>query len=403
MTRSLWTAKLLVIAALGIAQASFASNEPTVSALVGANLKAGSEQLTEKNFSAALQLFKKGLQAAELTEFEKFSYHRLMLGAAFGSADYAQALNSAELVIASPFLTASEVPYVQQILLNSSLQLKDFNKAYALLNQLVSKDPGNQQHLSMRTKAAYFGKMFDKAIVAAREEIDSNNKANKTPSEDTLKILADSAANRGDDGLYLEGLMMLVQHFPNPDYWSDLLYRKQAQGVFKTLGDLHFYRLMYASDAWKDPGEFVDAAEAFIKAGFPREAQLMLEKGKEKGMLPSPQLGKIIDEKVRQVSALVKQDQQSLKLIVDGSSAKGDVLVSNGYNLVLYNESQTGLGMMQQGIAKGVKNHFLANLMLGEAAWLAGDKVLAKAQFDSIRSKPVEGEVAMLWLLKFSK
>ena len=397
-----WTAKLVLTALLGIAQTSWADQELTVSTQVGAQLKAGSEQLAGKNFTAALQVFQKGLSAADLTEFEKFSYHRLMVGAAFGSTDYVQALASAELVLASQFLDASEAPYLQQTLLNSSLKLKNFNKAYTALNQWISKDPGNLQYVNMRTKVAYSGQMFDKAVLAAKAEIETSRKVNQKPGEDTLKILADSASNLEDEDLYLEGLKLLVEYYPTPDYWSDLLYRKQAQGVFKTVGDLHFYRLMAASDAWKDPGEFIDAAEAFIKAGYPREAQLTLQAGKNKGMLPSPQLGKIFDDKFRQVEALVKQDQLSLKQLANMSSAKGDGLVSNGHNLVLYGEHQTGLGMMQQGIAKGVKNDFLANLALGEAAWLAGEKDLARSQFNSIKLQQVEGEVAVMWLLKLS-
>lgn len=403
MNGSRWIARLVLLGLLGVSQVSWASKEPTVSAQVGAQLKAGSEQLTGKNFSAALQVFQKGLAAGELTEFEKFSYQRLMVGAAFGAGNYVQAVSSAEHVLASQYLAAAEVPYLQQTLLNSCLKLKDFKKAYAVLNQLISKDADNLQHLGMRTKVAYSGQMFELAVMSAKTELEASRKANKTPSEDTLKILADSASNLGDESLYLEGLMELVQHYPTPDYWSDLLYRKQAQGVFKTVGDLHFYRLMSASDAWKDPGEFIDAAEAFIKAGFPREAQLVLQSGKDKGMLPNPQLNKLFQDKVRQVDTLVKQDQLSLKQAVNASSSKGDGLVSNGYNLVLYGEGRTGLGMMQQGIAKGVKNQGLANLALGEAAWLAGQKDLAKSQFDSIRLTPVEGEVATMWLLNFSK
>lgn len=403
MNRSRWIARLVLIGMLGVSQTSWASKEPTVSAQVGAQLKAGSEQLAGRNFAAALQVFQKGLTTPELTEFEKFSYQRLLVGAAFGAGNFVQAVTAAEHVLTSQYLAPAEVPYLQQTVLNSCLKLKDFNKAHALLNQWISKDPDNLQHLSMRTKVAYSGQMFDKAVLAAKAEIETSRKGNKRPDEDTLKILADSASNLGDDRLYLEGLTMLVEYYPTPDYWSDLLYRKQAQGVFKTAGDLHFYRLMSASDAWKDPGEFIDAAEAFIKAGFPREAQLTLQAGKNKGMLPNTQLGKLFEDKVRQVDSLVKQDQLSLKQLANVSSAKGDGLVSNGHNLVLYGDAQSGLGIMKQGIAKGVKNEFLANLALGEAAWLAGEKDLARSQFDSIRLKTVEGEIATLWLLKFSK
>lgn len=393
---------IALVAMLGVSSAAWSANENTVSAQVGTSLKAGSEQLSAKDYPAALQTLRTGLAATGLSDFEKFSYNRLMVGAAFGAGDYAQAAASAELVLSSPFLDPAESTYLQQTLLNSALQLKDYNKAGVALTALLSKDSTNPQMMQLRTKVAYFGKEFEVARKSAKAEIDAAEKAGSAPAEETLKIYADSASNLGDEKGYTEGLKYLTRYYPTADYWSDLLYRTQEQGAFKATGDLHFYRLLFAADAWKDSGEFIDAAEAFIKAGFPLEAQAALKAGKEKGMLPTPELAKLYKEKVAQVDGLVKQDLALLKKVTIQGKDSGMGLVSNGYNLVLAGDSATGLGMIQEGLSKGVKNEALARLTLGEGAWLSGNPDLSKQQFEAIQANAEMKLVAELWLIKLA-
>ena len=82
------------------------------------------------------------------------------------------------------------------------------------------------------------------------------------------------------------------------------------------------------------------------------------------------------------------------------SSKTGDALVSVGMNNVFSGQAAKGVGLIQQGIAKGgLKRPEDAKLHLGIGQLAAGDKAKAQATFKSVQGTDGTADLARLWAL----
>lgn len=389
---------------------------PEVGPAVGAVLKLASEQLGAQKYGHAAAGLRAALGTAGLTEFEVFSIHRMLIGAELGNQQYAQVVQSGQVVLPSPFLKDSEKSYVRQSMIAAQFKLGKFADAAQLAQDGLKATPQDLGLLDLRLKAFYLAKDYKSATNAAEDYLKAN--AGNKPSEDILKIYAHSASEIDSNSQYSSALMQLVQHYPSADYWSDLLYRKNASGVFKSVGEIQFYRLLMATQAFKDPGELIDASELAIKAGFPLEAKAYLDLGVKNGMLPTKELQKVYDDKRKLIASLVQQDAAALELKnaqkAQGKSATSSAtskavkpkppsaLMAEGYNLVLQGELDSGLQSLESvvGQTQGKPDAVIARLTYALALRQASKNQEAVAEFKLLKSQAPD--LAQLWLTVFN-
>lgn len=382
--------------------------EPTVSAAVGAVLKTGLEQLSAQKAIEALQTFKTGLSGSGLSEFEVFALHRGMLAAAGQAGQWAQSLDSARVVMASPFAKAAEVLAAQQSTFQAYFKLNRYADAQRFAVELLKANPTDLNNLDMRLKSAYLGKDYAASVLAAQGYVQALEAKATKPSEETLKIYAHSAAEAGQKPAYRSALKLLLQYYPSVDYWSDMLYGLNEAGGFAKTGEIHFYRLLQASQSFKDPGELIDAAELAILAGFPLEAKSYLKLSAKPGLGPTAELKALFADKNRQVDKLIEQDaQQSAKI---GKAVS--LSIAQSYNLVLQGQVESGLQSMQtvlgqmdeKGKTKASSGSSLAPASLARlnyawALWVAGKRTQAAQEFNTLSAQPELKPIAELWAI----
>lgn len=372
---------------------------PTVGAAVGAVLKQASENLGAQKPGPAAAALKAALNTPGLTDFELFSIHRMLIGAEFGNQQFAQVIESGKLVMASPYLIDAEKPSVRQSMISASFKLSKFAEASLLAEDDLKLNPQDAGLLDLRLKSYYLAKNYAAAVHAAEDylKLASGNK----PSEDILKIYAHSASEIDSSSQYNAALMALVQHYPNPDYWSDLLYRKNASGVFQKVGEIQFYRLLQAANAFKDPGELIDAAELAIKAGFPLEANGYLDAGVQSGLLPKPELQKIYNDKRKQIAGLIQQDAAAPRT-KSGKPKPPLASAAEAYNLVLQGQVDLGLELLQTALkqVQGRPEAGLIRLNYAVSLYKAGKREDAVREFTLLKSD--SPELANLWLSVFN-
>lgn len=396
---------LTVCLTLALGAGYAAAADETVSAVVGAVLKSSSEQMSQKQYAQATATLQAGLQVKGLSEFEKFSHDRLLVGAASGSQAYSVVLDATARVLASPYLKASEKQGVLQARLNAQLNTKLFGGAASTLEQLLKDQAHNLQYLNLRSQAYYFDKQYDKSLMSAKAEWLALEAQQQKPPEDLFKLMADSAQALNNEADYLMALHALVKFYPNADYWSDLIYRSQASGAFKAAGDLHFYRLLQAASAFKDAGEYLDAAEAYIKAGFALEAERVLKLAETLNVLPNKELGTLYSDKRKQVAGLVAQDRQnvsSAKINASNKPKTPEARLAVAYNQVLMGEATTGLVQINQAVLEPtLKSRGLGLLVLAQAQREAAQPDKARETFLQLKQDPQFALLADLWLKLF--
>ncbi|MFN4328806.1 MAG: hypothetical protein ACK4FF_08015 [Limnobacter sp.] len=384
-------ASLLLIALL--AGPAFAGNEPTVGPAVGKALKSAVEQLGGKQYSAASAGLMAALQAESLTAFERFSLNRLLVGAALGDKQYAVAVKSAREVLGSAFLNEQERGTVQQSLLAALMKQGQFQELAQACTQFLERNPADVSLLELRLKANYLGKQYTQAIQSALPLLNVLERQQATPSEEMLKLLAASASEATDWAMYQNALRKLVKHYPNAEYWSDLLYRSQADGAFKAVGDLQFYRLLRATRSYRDSGEFIDAADAAIKAGYPLEAAQFLDLGVAMGLLPHADVKDAYADRRKQVEKLLALEAKQ----PSGKAKSPLAMVANGYNEVLAGRVDAGLKSMSEGVAVGVPSVVRVNYAVAQA--MVGQHEQARAEMARLLTDAQCGKLAELWLL----
>lgn len=388
------------------------AQDATVGATVGAALKQASENLGSKKYGLASSGLRAALGTSGLSEFERFSIHRMLIAAESGDQQFAQVVQSGQLVLSSPFLKEAEKPYIRQSMIAAYFKLSKFAEAAQLAQEGLKSAPQDLGLLDLRVKAYYLGKDYRAATNAAEEYLKGS--AGNKPSEDILKIYAHSASEIDSESQYISALMGLVQYYPSADYWSDLLYRKNTSGAFKAVGEIQFYRLLQATKAFKDPGEMIDAAELAIKAGFPLEAQGYLDVGVQSGLLPNKELQTVYNDKRKLIASLIQQDSAALEAkrsskagakpgpAKNAKPKSAAAWMAEGYNLVLQGELDSGLQSLQTALAQsqGKPEQAVTRLNYALALHKAGKTDEAIREFTQLKGDAPE--VARLWLMIFN-
>jgi len=232
--------------------------------------------------------------------------------------------------------------------------------------------------------------------------IEADEAAGKAPSEEQLKLLGYCQVKQNDDAGYLKTLERLVTHHPKTDYWADLLGRLQRKPGFADRLQLDVFRLARQAGTLEDASEVMDMAQLALLAGLPGEASAVVEEGHAKGVLgkgPGSERHQRLRDNARKLAA---DDQRQLAASeAQAQSAKdGGGLVTLGQAVLGYGQTDKGLALMAQGIAKGVQRHpDDARLHQGVALLTHGQRAQAEPILRGLQGNDGSADIGRLWLL----
>jgi tetratricopeptide (TPR) repeat protein len=194
----------------------------------------------------------------------------------------------------------------------------------------------------------------------------------------------------------------LVQYYPEPDYWSQLLFNLRAQISNSDADTLQTYRLMTEVDVLKTPGDYNEMAQLALEAGSPGEAQSVLEKGFSKNVFSD----KLTEDRNKRLLENAKKaaatDQATLPKLVQeaDASSSGAKNVGVGIAYLGYGQYDKAADEINKGLTKGgVKDEAQARLLLGIAQLKGGHKDDAVKTFHAVKGDPVLERLANLWTL----
>eukprot|EP00456_Euglypha_rotunda_P010321 TRINITY_DN12572_c0_g1_i7.p1 TRINITY_DN12572_c0_g1~~TRINITY_DN12572_c0_g1_i7.p1 ORF type:complete len:162 (-),score=27.67 TRINITY_DN12572_c0_g1_i7:189-674(-) len=150
-------------------------------------------------------------------------------------------------------------------------------------------------------------------------------------------------------------------------------------------------------------GDYMEAAQLALQAGYPAEAKAFVDEGYAKKLLGD---GPDASRHQRLKDLIAKKLVEDQATLAEGEKAAaaqptGDALVATGFNLVTYGQSDKGLQLMQQGIAKGgLKAADQAKLHLGVAQIFAGKKADAAKTFAGVGGTDGSKSLARLWAIQ---
>jgi lipopolysaccharide biosynthesis regulator YciM len=349
--------------------------------------------LTKKQYPEAAEKIN-ALNAFERkTPFEQFQIDRLSAILAAGSKNTQLLAMSFDSMIKSGYLSKPEILKFTEGAAGTYFNEKQYAKAKEWIGRYLELDDSSTEMQELLARTLYLQEDYTGAIQEINRQIQHEDAANKIPSYDKLYLLISAYLKLKDMDGYTKVLERMVAHYPKKEYWADLIYRLPNKPGFSDRLRLDYYRLLLATDTME---------ELFLLAGLPAEAKKVVDAGYAANMLGTGKDAakhKLLRDKVN------KQAADDLKSLDAGeatakASKNGIGLVNTGYNFVINGQADRGIGLMEQGIAKGgLKAPEEAKLHLGMAYLQAGNKPKASEIFKSIQSADGSADIGKFWLL----
>ncbi|WP_374526188.1 tetratricopeptide repeat protein [Sphingopyxis sp.] len=344
--------------------------------------------------AAALQAAVAEGQAAASTNDDKYfvGFYTLQLGI----------LNKDEALQAQGLDTALDsglVPPADAGLYNFysgrfAYQKKDFPKAITRFEAAKAAGSTEASLPDLLMDSYLQGGQIDQGLAVAKAGIEAAHAAGRIASEDLYVRPAKAlqAAKRTDDLLDL--LTLRVRDYPQPQIWRNTLYiLLQQVGGDKDM-NLDILRLMRATGAMTDRGEYLEYAALATEAGYPGEVVAVINEGLAKNVFPKsdarfgPLLASQTDRANADRSALIA-DAGKPVTAANAKAARGtaDALVGIG-------EYAKAIPIYEAIAATDP----VAQYRLGVAQALAGQSDAAAASFAKVQGN--RARLAKLWTIR---
>ncbi|GAA0756353.1 hypothetical protein GCM10009107_34680 [Ideonella azotifigens] len=332
---------------------------------------------------------------------EQLMVDRMRGAAAQRAGDNATAARSFEAAMASGKLSQAEQAQMAESIAFAYSQLKDNAKAGQWAQKAVSLG-GNSPQLK-QLQAYLQGQSGDYNAIAkdAAAAVSAAEQGGRKPDEGDLLRLADAYQHTNNAAGQSAVLEKLLAYYPKKEYWAAALGRlPRKPGFSNDRYSLDLLRLRLATGNLSKADDYMEMAQLALQAGFPSEGKMVVEKGIAAGVLGT---GPEAARHKRLEDLAIKQEAEGKAgLDKDVAEAKdGNAMVLVGTQLVSFGQTDKGIALIEQGIAKDqLKRPDDAKLRLGLALLHSGkNKAKATQTLRSVQGNDGAADIARLWAL----
>lgn len=368
---------------------------------VGKPLQQASELLRAGKAREAMAKVREAEGAGNKSGAEQLMIDRMKGVAAQRAGDNGAAIQAFEAVF--PRVSGGEAAQVAESLAFAYSQAKDWGKTSQWIQKAQSLGGGSAQ---LKQLQAYVqGQSGDYSAIArdAAAAVSNAEQGGRRPEEGDLLRLADAQARTGNTAGQAATLEKLIAYYPKKDYWGIYLARLQRKSGFSDRFALEIMRLKLATGLITKTEEFMEMSQLALQAGYPAEGKDIVDKGFAAGALGTGAEA----ERHKRLRDLAYKQEADGKLSIDGRATaaaalkEGNDLVQIGYAYVTMGQGDKGIGLIEQGIAKGgLKRPEDAKLRLG-VAMLKSGKAKAKAvqMLRSVQGTDGAADLGRVWAL----
>ncbi|WP_428394464.1 hypothetical protein [Lichenicoccus sp.] len=374
---------------------------------VGKPLEKAKELAAQKDFSGAMAQIDDAEHARHKTAEENFVIEEMRASVAQQSGDYKTAIAADDELLNTGKLGRADQQRLLMAEASSNYQLHDYAgtiKAIDRYQQAGGTDPSLTQ---LKIQCYYLLKDYPHAAAEQSAQIEAEIKANKVPPEQQLQLLASCQIQTKDAAGLTRTMTHLVEYYPKPDYWAQLLHGLRADPNVPDRLEFDVDRLRLAVGLLTSTADFMDMTERAVQDGLPAHALAIMNRGYATGALGT---GSEAPREAR-LKALVEHTIASRKasLAADITAARKsndpNALLSVGYTATDLGENAQGIAqgiaMMREAITRGgLVAPYDAMLHLGLAYLDANDKASGIAALRAVGGGGPAEELAHLWLLR---
>ena len=398
MMKALPSLPSLVLAACCAAVVTTAAAQG-MRAEIGKPLQQAAEYIKAGKGREALAKVREAEAVPNRTPAEQLTIDRMKAAAAQRAGDNATAVQALEAI--HPKTSGAEAGQIAEQIASAYAQLRNVPKAQEWATK--AQQAGNNSATLKQLQSYLQGASGDYAAIAkdAGAAVAAAEQAGRKPEEGDLLRLADAQQRTNNTAGQVATLEKLLAYYPKKDYWNAYLGRLPRKPNFGDRFGLDVLRLRLANGLLTKGEDFMEMAQLTMQVGLPAEGLRIVEQGFKSGALGT---GPEADRHKRLRDLAIKKTEEA-KASIAGQATEaaaqktGDDLVKVGYAYVSLGEADKGIGLIEQGIAKGgLKRPEDAKLRLGMAQ-LQRNKAKAVQTLRSVSGNDGASDIARLWII----
>lgn len=347
------------------------------------------------NYKGALTKIDQAAAVPGKTPYESTVIEEMRGAAAAAAGDSAVAAQAYETLLSSGHLAGADEQRTTAALAGIYFQQKNYAQA-AKTAQRYLKAGGNDPDMhTLLVQSYYLSNDCASVVSLLKPAVDAQVHAGHAPDESQLQLLGTCAQRVKDDATYRSTLEKLVAYHPKQSYWDDLFSAIRNKPGYASTLDIDTYRLRRATGSLTSADDYMEMTQLAIVAGITAEGKQVIDQGFTSGVLGhDPQA-----DREKRLQALAAKRAQA-----PADPANPVAPVDVAFNEVFAGQAKQGLAGMEAAIAKGGIDHpDEAQLHLGEAYYLAGEKTRAVQAFRAVKGTDGSADLARLWVLVASK
>ena len=397
-------AAVAVIVALTPATPARGAEEkgPKNSPALAKPLKEANDDIKAHKYQEAITKLKAAEGTSGKTPGDQYIIDEMLSFSYIKTQNYPEAAKAMEAKLDSGLTPQSEQPTLVKQLTAINYQNKNYDKAIDFGNRAIKGGYADDQIRTIVGQSYYLKGDWKNTLKFEEDLVNTQIKAGQTPSLESLQLIYSACTKLQDDACQTRAMERLVQYYPKPEEWAQLLYGMRKDTSNNEADLFQTYRLMLDTDVLKDPTDYTEMAELALDAGSPGDATNVLQKAQEKNVFTDQRSKDRSQRLLDSAKKRAQADQAGLpKLEKEADAAPtGDKNIAVGRAYLGYGQYDKAVDQLQKGVSKGgVKNEADALLTLGIAQLKAGHKDEAVKTFKSVKGDPALERLANLWAL----
>jgi hypothetical protein len=327
------------------------------------------------------------------TPYESTMIEEMRGAAAAAAGNNAVAAQAYETLLSSGHLAGADEQRTTAALAGIYFQEKNYAQAIKVAQRYIKSGGGDPDMHTLLVQSYYLSNDCANVVTLLKPLL--NSKAGHAPDESQLQLLGTCAQRVKDDTTYRAALEKLVAFYPKPSYWDDMFQAIRAKPGYSSALDIDTYRLRRATGSLTTVDGYMEMTQLSIVSGTTAEGKQVIDQGFTSGVLGHDAQA----DREKRLQALAAKRAQA-----PADPANPVAPVDAGFNEVFAGQGKQGIAAMQAAIAKGALDHpDQAQLHLGVAYYVAGDKAQAVQAFRAVNGTDGSADLARLWVLVASK
>jgi len=331
-------------------------------------------------------------QAVAKTTDDKYILAKLALQHADQANDAAARIAGYQAVLASGGADAAEVQLINHNIAILAAQAGNWALVETMLTPMLQANPNDVDSNINLARAKLELKKTAEALPLLQRAIQLTEAAGQPVPEAWYRNALGIAYQTHNDAAVAQMNAALLAHYATPDNFKNAIAIYRSSGRMPANSDLDILRLTRASGV-AARNDYVALANTADQLALPGEVKSVIDEGRSKGVLNASDASQIYNANVGKLNA----DRSALA----GDEAKaraggtGRLAMNVGNAYFGYGDYAKAAEMYRLAAQRGDVEATLANLRLGEALAMAGDKAGAAAAFKSVTGP--RADIAALW------